>query len=65
MILAAPYPYVLYSDLYDHREFIRGIVSAGFSGLLWTPELRDAQNTEHLIRRLQSAVLSPMGLIDA
>jgi alpha-D-xyloside xylohydrolase len=63
--LAAPYPYVLYSDLYDHREFIRGLVTAGFSGLLWTPELRDAKDPEDLVRRLQSVVLSPMALINA
>jgi alpha-D-xyloside xylohydrolase len=62
--LAAPYPYVLYSDLYDHREFIRGLVNAGFSGLLWTPELRDARDPEDLIRRLQTVVLSPMALIN-
>ncbi len=29
--LAAPLPFVLYSDLYGHRDFIRGVVSAGFS----------------------------------
>jgi alpha-D-xyloside xylohydrolase len=63
--LAAPYPYVLYSDLYDHKEFIRGVVNMGFSGLLWTPELRNANDTEDLIRRLQSVVLSPMALINA
>jgi alpha-D-xyloside xylohydrolase len=62
--LAAPYPFVLYSDLYDHREFVRGVVNMGFSGLLWTPELRNAVNTEDLIRRLQSVVLSPMALIN-
>ena len=48
--LAAPYPYVLYSDLYDHREFVRGVVNMGFSGLLWTPELRNAKDTEDLVR---------------
>ena len=63
--LAAPYPYVLYSDLYGHKEFVRGVANMGFSGILWTPELRDAQNTEDLIRRLQSVVLSPMALINA
>jgi alpha-D-xyloside xylohydrolase len=63
--LAAPYPYVLYSDLYDHKEFIRGLANAGFSGLLWTPELRNARNTEDLIRRLQSVALSPLALINA
>jgi alpha-D-xyloside xylohydrolase len=37
--LAAPYPFVLYSDLYDHRQFVRGVVNCGFSGLLWCPEV--------------------------
>lgn len=63
--LAAPYPYVLYSDLYDHKEFIRGVANMGFSGLLWTPELRNATDPEDLIRRLQTVVLSPMALINA
>jgi alpha-D-xyloside xylohydrolase len=63
--LAAPSPYVLYSDLYDHRQFVRGMVNMGFSGLLWTPELRHAASTEDLIRRLQSTVLSPLALINA
>lgn len=63
--LAAPYPYVLYSDLYDHKEFIRALANSGLSGLLWTPELRDARNTEDLIRRLQTVALSPMALINA
>jgi alpha-D-xyloside xylohydrolase len=63
--LAAPYPYVLYSDLYDHATFIRAVAKAGLSGLLWTPEVRDAQSPEELVRRLQSAVLSPMALINA
>ena len=40
--LATPYPFVLYSDLYNHRGFIRALVNAGFSGLLWCPEVRDA-----------------------
>jgi alpha-D-xyloside xylohydrolase len=63
--LAAPYPYVLYSDLYNHREFVRALANSGFSGLLWTPELRDARDIDDLVRRLQTAVLSPMALINA
>jgi alpha-D-xyloside xylohydrolase len=63
--LAAPYPYVLYSDLYEHATFIKAVAKAGFSGLLWTPEVRDAQSTEDLVRRLQAAALSPMALINA
>jgi alpha-D-xyloside xylohydrolase len=63
--LAAPYPFVLYSDLYDHRQFIRGVLNAGFSGLLWCPEVRDASSEEDLIRRLQSVVFSPLAMINA
>ena len=44
--LASSLPYVLYSDSYDHRCFVRGLVNEGFSGLLWTPEVRDAGSIE-------------------
>lgn len=63
--LSAPYPFVLYSDLYDHKDFIRGCATAGFSGLLWTPELRDAKSKEEFVRRLQTTVFSPQSLINA
>jgi alpha-D-xyloside xylohydrolase len=62
--LAAPYPFVLYSDLYNHRDFVRALVNSGFSGLLWTPEVRDAANEEDLIRRLQSVVFSPLAIVN-
>lgn len=62
--LAAPYPFVLYSDLYDHRVFIRALVNAGFSGLLWCPEVRDAVSVEDLIRRLQSVMFSPLAMVN-
>jgi alpha-D-xyloside xylohydrolase len=63
--LAAPYPFVLYSDLYSHRDYIRALVNSGFSGLLWCPEVRDAASVEDLIRRLQSAAFSPLAQVDA
>lgn len=62
--LATPYPFVLYSDLYDHRVFIRGVVNCGFSGLLWSPEVRQAESGDDLIRRIQTAVFSPMALLN-
>lgn len=62
--LAAPYPFALYSDLYDHRDYIRALVNSGFSGLLWCPEVRQAASEEDLIRRLQSAVFSPLAQVD-
>ncbi len=63
--LFAQYPFVLYSDLYDHEDFIRGCVTAGFSGLLWTPEVRDARSAEDMKRRLQNIVFSTQCLINA
>lgn len=62
--LASSYPFVLYSDLYDHKVFIRGVVNCGFSGLLWSPEVRQAESGEDLIRRVQTAVFSPMALLN-
>ncbi len=63
--LAASYPFVLYSDLYDHRDFIRGVANSGFSGLLWSPEVRHAKSREDLIRRVQGVVFSVQSLINA
>jgi alpha-D-xyloside xylohydrolase len=63
--LAAPYPFVLYSDLYNHHTFIHAIAQSGFTGLLWTPEVRDAHSNEDLIRRLQSVIFSPLAMVNA
>ena len=63
--LAAPLPFVLYSDLYDHKQFIRGMVNSGFSGLLWCPEVRDCVNGDDLLRRVQTVVFSAHALINS
>lgn len=63
--LSASYPFVLYSDLYNHRDFIRGVANSGFSGLLWTPELRDAKSKDEFLRRLQTTVFSVQCVINA
>lgn len=62
--LAAPYPYVLYSDLYDHTDFIRGMASAACSGLLWSPEVRQTETEEELLRRIEAVILSPQAVIN-
>ncbi len=64
--LAAPYPFVLYSDLYDHADFVRGCCTAGFSGLLWTPEVRKvaSRTKEEFMRRLWTNVFSVQCLIN-
>lgn len=63
--LAASYPFVLYSDLYDHNEYIRACATAGFSGLLWTPEVRHGGPKAAWIRRLQNVIFTPQCLINA
>ncbi|MBQ7363590.1 MAG: glycoside hydrolase [Clostridia bacterium] len=63
--LAASYPYVLYSDLYNHKDFVLGVVNSGFSGLLWAPEVRHAENREDMLRRIETAVFSAETLINA
>lgn len=63
--LASSLPYVVYSDSYDHRCYVRGLLNAGFSGLLWTPEVRDAASLEDFYRRLETVLFSPAALINA
>jgi alpha-D-xyloside xylohydrolase len=63
--LASPLPYVLYSDSYDARCYVRGLANAGFSGLLWDPEVRIADSVEDFYRRLEVAIFSHDAVIDS
>jgi alpha-D-xyloside xylohydrolase len=63
--LAGPLPFVVYSDSYDHRCYVRGLVNEGFSGLLWTPEVRNADSVEDLYRRVETVIFSPNAVINA
>jgi alpha-D-xyloside xylohydrolase len=56
--LAGPLPYAVYSDSYDAQCYVRGVVNAGFSGLLWTPEVRTAASVEDFYRRLEVVTFS-------
>jgi len=62
---ASSYPASLYSDTYDHDEYIHMIVNAGFSGLLWSPEVRESNTVKDLVRRSQTAVLSAQTLYNS
>jgi alpha-D-xyloside xylohydrolase len=59
------FPYVLYNDYYEHRDFITALVNSGFTGVLWTPEVRASKTGEEWLRRFQSNVFSPMAMINA
>jgi alpha-D-xyloside xylohydrolase len=57
-LFAAPYNTALYSDMYSHADFVRMIVNSGFSGVNWSPEIRETSSDADLIRRLQTITMS-------
>ncbi len=59
------FPYVIYNDYYNHRDFITALINSGFSGLLWTPEVRASRTSEEWLRRMQTTCFSPMAMINA
>lgn len=59
------YPFVLYSDYYDHRGFVTALVNSGFGGMLWTPEIRSARTKEEWVRRMQTVCLSHLAQLNA
>lgn len=59
------YPYVLYNDYYNHRDFITALVNSSFIGVLWTPEVRASQSSEEWLRRMQTVCFSPLAMLNA
>lgn len=62
---SSSFPYVIYNDYYSHQDFITALINSGFSGVLWTPEVRGSKTAEEWLRRFQSVVFSPMAMINA
>lgn len=62
---ASRFPFALYSDTYDHREYLTGMTSAGLAGVLWCAEVRSAANGEEWVRRMQTAVVSHIAQLNA
>jgi alpha-D-xyloside xylohydrolase len=61
----ASFPYVIYNDYYSHEDFITALVNSGYSGVLWTPEVRSSKTGEEWLRRFQTVCFSPMAMINA
>jgi alpha-D-xyloside xylohydrolase len=59
------FPYVIYNDYYNHKDFITALINSGFAGVLWTPEVRASKTAEEWLRRFQSNVFSPLAMINA
>jgi alpha-glucosidase (family GH31 glycosyl hydrolase) len=62
---ASRFPFAIYSDTYDHREYITGMTSAGLAGVMWCAEARSASSGEEWVRRMQTAVLSHIAQLNA
>jgi len=58
-------PFVLYNDQYTHRDYITGLVNSGFTGVLWTPEVRSGHSPEDWVRRIQTTCISSLAMINA
>ncbi|HLN56012.1 MAG TPA: TIM-barrel domain-containing protein [Bacteroidales bacterium] len=59
------FPFVIYNDYYSHEDFITALINSGYSGVLWTPEVRSSKTGEEWLRRMQTVVFSPMAMINA
>jgi alpha-D-xyloside xylohydrolase len=59
------FPYVLYSDSYNHKEYVTALINSSFIGVLWTPEVRDAASGEEWVRRMQTVCFSPVAMLNA
>lgn len=58
-------PAVLYSDSYNHRDYIRALCNSAFGGLLWCPEVRDSKSADDFFHRFQTAMLSPQAMVNS
>jgi alpha-D-xyloside xylohydrolase len=61
----ANHPFVLYSDSYDHNQYVTGLSSASLSGVLWCPEIRSAKNEREWINRMHTTCFSPLAQLNA
>ncbi|MDB4582302.1 DUF5110 domain-containing protein [Draconibacterium sp.] len=59
------YPYVIYNDYYNHKDFITALINSGNCGVLWTPEVRASRSGEEWLRRMQTTCFSPMAMVNA
>ena len=62
---ASGLPFVIYSDSYNHAQYITGISAASLCGILWTPEVRQAATAEEWRARIQTVCFSPLAMLNA
>ena len=62
---ASGLPFTLYSDSYNHSEYITGLSAASLSGILWSPEVRSAGSPAEWLARIQTVCFSPLAMLNA
>ena len=62
--LAAPLPFTLYSDAYEFDHYLRQLLNASFTGLMWSPEVREAGSYEELLNRIALSSFAPQMCLD-
>lgn len=64
-LFASSLPGTLYSDTYDHKEYIQMICNSAFGGLLWSPELRESANKDEFVHRFHTVLLSAQAVVNS
>ncbi len=62
---ATRFPFAIYSDTYDHRQYVTALTNSALAGTIWCAEIRDADSGEEWVRRMQSTCLSPIAQLNA
>ena len=63
-LFATPLCSSIYTDMYAHADYVKMILNSGFSGLNYSPEVRNTSSDEDLIRRLQTTLMSAHMLVN-
>ncbi len=62
---ATRFPFAIYSDTYDHHQYVTALTNSSLAGVTWCAEIRSADTDEEWVRRMQSACLSPIAQLNA
>lgn len=64
-LFASSVPATLYSDIYEHRDYVQMICTSAFGGLLWSPEVRKSASEYEFFHRLQTVLLSSQAVVNS
>lgn len=62
---ASRFPFAIYSDTYNTKQYLNAIGSSSLAGVLWCAEIRSANSAEEWVRRMQMAILCPIAQLNA